>query len=147
MCVKVADAVGAAVGKISGEYQEVVPASKLADNVDQLIEHCIAKAKDRAIANGAIPCSLIVAEKHIDQGIGIYIKVVGDLNENFMEVFDTKTDPEDESPPKCKKKVEENPNWPFKTEEAVKLDKQFGLSEPTISMCINYLSICTLVEH
>ena len=122
----------------------MVPASKLADNVDQLIEQCITKAKYRAIANGAIPCSLIVAEKHIDQGIGIYIKVVGDLNENFMEVSDMKTDPEDESPPKCKKtKVEENPSWPFKNKEAANLDKQFGLPEPTISMCI----ICLYYVH
>ena len=136
------DAVGAAVGLISGEYQEMVAvSSKLTDNVDLLIEQCIAKAKDKVVANGASRCSLMVVEKHVDPETGIYIKVVGNPKEDFEEKVTVQTEfinDDSEFMPKHKIKTEDNPSWPFENEEMANLDKEFGLPEPIISMCINY---------
>ena len=138
---QVVDAVGAATGLISGECQEMVaPSSKLPDNVDQLIEQCITKAKDKVIANGASPGSLLVIEKCIDKEKGIYIKVVGDpiedLKEDLMEeVANIQTD--DTVGDNKKIKLENNPFWPFENAHTAELDKKFGLPEPVISTSIN----------
>ena len=134
--LQVADAVGAAVGKISGEHQEMVTVSS-PDNIDQLVEQCITKAKDNAIANGANPCSLTVVEKCIDPaGTGIYVKVAGSPKDLIEEVTDMHSDPigENKLILKHKIKAEDNPYWPFENEEVANLDKEFELPEPIISM-------------
>ena len=119
----------------------VAVSSKLTDNVDHLIERCITKAKDNAVANGASQCSLRVVEKHVDPETGIYIKVTGNPKEDFKEeVTDMQTEfinDDSEFIPKHKIKTEDNPSWPFENEEVANLDKEFGLPEPIISMCIN----------
>jgi len=138
-CIQVADAVGAAVGQISGEHQEMIAvSSKLNDNIDQLIEECIAKAKDKAVANGANPHSLTVIEKQVDPGTRVYIKVVGnpkeDLEEEITDMQAGSVKDDFKLILKHEIKMEDNPNWPFENEEAALLDKQFGLPEPIISM-------------
>ena len=118
----------------------VAPSSKLPDNVDQLIEQCITKAKDKAIANGASPSSLMVVEKCIDKEKGIYIKVVGDpiedLNEDLMEeVADIQID--DTVNDNKEVKIKDNHFWPFENAHTAELDKKFGLTEPVISTSVN----------
>lgn len=139
-CVQVADAVGAAVGQISGEHQEMIPvSSKLTVSTDQLIEQCIAKAKDKAIANGANPHSLTIIEKYIDPGTRVYTKVVGypkeDLEEEITDMQTSSVKDDFKLILKHEIKTEDNPSWPFENKEVAKLDKQFGLPEPIISMC------------
>ena len=117
----------------------VAPSSKLPYNVDQLIEQCITKAKDKAIANGASPGSLMVAEKSVDPETGIYIKVVGNPKEDFqeeltnMEITTDSANDDNKFIRKHNIKVEDNPYWPFENEEVANLDKQFDLPEPIIS--------------
>ena len=118
----------------------VAPLSKLPDNVDQLIEDCITKAKDKAIANGASPSSLMVVEKCIDKEKGIYIKVVGDPIEDLNEeVADIQTD--DTVNDNKEVKIEDNPFWPFENAHTAELDKKFGLPEPVISTSINCIPV------
>ena len=119
----------------------VAVSSKLTDNVDQLIEQCITKAKDEAVANGADPCSLTVVEKCVDPDTGIYIKVIGDPTEDVgQEITDIQTasvNDDEKFIHKHEIRTEDNPSWPFENEEIANLDKEFGLPEPIISMCIN----------
>ena len=113
----------------------VAPSSKLTDNVDQLIEQCITKAKDKAIANGASPGSLMVVEKCIDKEKGIYIKVVGHPMEDLKEDFaDIQTDGTVDDNKEVK--IEDNSFWPFENAHTAELDKKFGLPEPVISTSI-----------
>ena len=122
----------------------VAPSSKLPDNVDQLIEQCITKAKDKAIANGASPGSLTVTEKSVDPETGIYIKVAGNPKEDIQEELtnmEIKTDSaNDDNKFICKHniKVEDNSYWPFENEEVANLDKQFDLPKPIISTYVCY---------
>ena len=136
---------GAAIGQISGEYREMVTLS--ADLTrDQLIERSITQATDIAIANGADPSSVRVIEKSVDPvpyvGEGgnvvvIYIKVVGNLQQDYeKKPVDSKPDSSattsSEVPdPMVERK--DNPHWPYENEEVLKLDKQYGLPDPTIS--------------
>lgn len=146
-CVQVAGAVGTAVGQISGEHQKIVSSST--DNADQLIiEQCVAKAKDNAIANGASSHSLTVVEKYIDSGKRVYVKVVGSPKEDFIdEVTDMQIDNDDlEVKPNHKIKAVDNPSWPFENEEIAKLDKQCGLPEPMISMFLLIIRIIWLLS-
>ena len=101
-----------------------VSSSSLTDNVDQLIEQCIGRVKDKAIANGASSCSLTVVEKCVDPGTGIYIKVVGDPKEDVIEVTDVHTSPDDiKLVLKHKIRTEDNPSWPFENKKVANLDK------------------------
>ena len=138
---------GAAIGQISGEYRDMVTLS--ADLTrDQLIERSITRATDVAIANGADPNSIRVIEKSVDPvpyvGEGgnvvvIYIKVVGNLQQDYEKKPKPVASKPDSSAmtnsevsdPMLEKK--DNPNWPYENEEVLKLDKQYGLPEPTIS--------------
>ena len=124
--------------------------SSLTDNVDQLIEQCIGRAKDKSIANGASPCSLTVIEKCVDPGTGIYIKVVGDPKEDLIEVTDVHTSPVKYDNLKLvlkhKIRTEDNPSWPFENEEVANLDRKFGLPEPIISMCVNVIATALCVH-
>ena len=142
---QVANAVGAAIGQISGEYRDMVALSSDLTR-DQLIEKSTAEAKDNAIANGADASSIRVIEKSVDpvpyvgekgNVVVVYIKVVGDLQQD------------DEKQPVASEPVsstmtsskvadtsvgrEDNPNWPYENKEVQQLDKQFGLPEPNIS--------------
>ena len=123
----------------------IAVSSKLSDNIDQLVEQCITKAKDKAVANGASQSSLRVIEKHVDPETGIYIKVIGDPIEDFKEeVTDTQSEFINDVHkfiPKHKIKTEDNPSWPFENEQVANLDKESGLPEPMISMCINYFTL------
>lgn len=136
---------GAAIGQISGEYRDMVTLS--ADLTrDQLIDRSIAQATDVAIANGADPSSVRVIEKSVDPvpyvGEGgnvvvVYIKVVGNLKQDCEQKPvaskpDNSVTASSEVPdPMLERK--DNPNWPYENEEVLKLDKQYGLPEPTIS--------------
>ena len=114
----------------------VAPSSKLPDNVDQLIEDCITKAKDKAKANGASPGSLMVVEKCIDKEKGIYVKVVGHPIEDLTEeVADIQTDGTVGDNKEVK--IEDNPFWPFENARTAELDKKIGLPGPVISTSIN----------
>ena len=132
---------GAAISQISGEYRDMVTLSSDLTR-DQVVERSIAKATDIAIANGANPSSVKVIEKSVDPvpyvGEGgnvvvVYIKVVGDLQQDCEELPDQSLEKKD------------NPNWPYENEEVQKLDRQFGLPEPTISknveLCIKTLHL------
>jgi len=120
------------------------------ENRDQLIDEGITKAREQAIANGANPDTIKVIEKSVDpvpyvgeagkfNVVNIYIKVVGDLlqnvdkKDNITAANPVVTNPQlrtDHS------KIErtDNPHWPYESEEVKKLDKQFELPDPVISM-------------
>ena len=136
---------GAAIGQISGEYRDMVTLS--ADLTrDQLIDRSEAQATAVAIANGADPSSIRPIEKSVDPvpyvGEGgnvvvVYFKVVGNLKQAcekkpVASKPDSSVTVSSEVPnPMLERK--DNPNWPYKNEEVLKLDKQYGLPEPTIS--------------
>ena len=147
---------GAAIGQISGEYRDMVTLS--ADLTrDQLIKRSIEQAINAAIVNGADPSSArdkekSVKEKSVDPvpyvGEGgnvvvVYIKVVGNLqqdceNKPVASKPDSSVTASSEVPdPMFERK--DNPNWPYVNEEVLKLDKQYGLPEPTISMKNHYI--------
>jgi len=149
--------VGAAISQISGEYRDMVTLSSDLTR-DQVVERSIAKATDIAIANGANPSSVKVIEKSVDPvpyvGEGgnvvvVYIKVVGDLQQDCEEI--PVTSKPDSSATTISKlpdqslEKKDNPNWPYENEEVQKLDRQFGLPEPTISknveLCIKTLHL------
>lgn len=136
---------GAAIGQINGEYRDMVALTSDLTR-DQLIEKSIAEATDNAIANGADASSIRVIEKSVDpvpyvgekgNVVVVYIKVVGDLQQDTdkqpvsSEPVSSTTTSSEVADASVERK--DNPNWPYENEEVQKLDKQFGLPEPTIS--------------
>ena len=137
-----ANAVGAAIGQIGGEYRDMVTLSSDLTR-DQVIERSIALATDNAIASGADRSSVRIIEKSVDpvpyvgekgNVVVVYIKVVGDLQQD-IESKPVTSEPATISSEETNTSIErkDNPNWPYENEEVLKLDKQFGLPEPTIS--------------
>lgn len=115
---------------------------------DKLIDEAIAKATEQAIANGANPDTIKVIERSIDpvpyvgeagkfNVVNIYIKVIGDLLQDDIKKVDVTT-PVVTEPQLVTdySKIErmDNPHWPYENEEVKKLDTQFGMPDPMISM-------------
>lgn len=130
---------GAAIAQISGEYRDIATLSSDLTR-DQLIEKSIKQATDNAIANGADRSTVRVIEKFVDpvpyvgeQGnvVVIYIKVVGDPQQDTAVTSQPTTTTSAE--PSTVDERKDNPNWPYENEEVSKLDKIYGLPEPTIS--------------
>ena len=136
---------GAAISQISGEYRDLVTLSPDMTR-DHVIQIAKAKATENAIANEADPNSIRTIEisvepvPYVGEGgnvVMVYVKVVGDLKhdseeETVVPELDHSTSTNSELSNQILER-KDNPSWPYENEEIFKLDKQFGLPEPTIS--------------